>query len=38
MVCPVGWVKSFLRVIWEDRGLIWRNLKKEIYRKITNGR
>lgn len=38
MICPKGWMKSLLIVLWEDRGLIWRNFKKEIRRALLRGR
>lgn len=35
MICPTGWGKALLKVLWEDKWLILRNLSKEIFRFIT---
>lgn len=34
MVCPTGWIKALLTILWEDKWLIFSNLKKEFIRQL----
>lgn len=39
--CPQGWGKSLLAVLWQDKyeilAIVWRNIKKELRRKLLRG-
>lgn len=41
-MCPAHFFKSFMQVLWEDKwitlGIVWRNIKKEIYWFLVKGR